>query len=119
MTPQLWAGEKESTGRASIYRGPILLAFDPRFNPGVAEDPPALTSPDPSAWPAPSRKGPHPDPAGRGEDGLRARRSLRLCQRGSRRVPLSLLAEGQWSRGRRVQPRAPVAKPPDRVESLM
>ena len=32
MTPHFWVGEKESRGRASIYRGPILLTYDRRFN---------------------------------------------------------------------------------------
>jgi DUF1680 family protein len=32
MRPRLWAGERESAGLASIYRGPILLTFDDRFN---------------------------------------------------------------------------------------
>jgi DUF1680 family protein len=45
LTPHLWAGERESSGRASIYRGPILLTYDPRFNPGKPVDPPPL---DPS-----------------------------------------------------------------------
>ncbi|WP_165229220.1 beta-L-arabinofuranosidase domain-containing protein [Aquisphaera insulae] len=42
MAPHVWAGEKESAGRVSVYRGPILLAFDPRFNPGRPADPPSL-----------------------------------------------------------------------------
>lgn len=32
MSPHYWAGEREYDGKASIYRGPILLAFDPFFN---------------------------------------------------------------------------------------
>jgi hypothetical protein len=32
MSPHFWAGEKGFEGKASIYRGPILLAYDPRFN---------------------------------------------------------------------------------------
>jgi hypothetical protein len=32
MRPRLWAGERESAGLTSIYRGPILMAFDRRFN---------------------------------------------------------------------------------------
>ena len=27
-----WPGEKQLAGRASLYRGPILLAYDPRFD---------------------------------------------------------------------------------------
>lgn len=29
---QFWAGERECEGKASIYRGPILLTYDRRFN---------------------------------------------------------------------------------------
>lgn len=32
FTLQYWAGERECTGKASVYRGPILLAYDRRFN---------------------------------------------------------------------------------------
>lgn len=32
MGPWLWAGEKECNGKASLYWGPILLAYDPRFD---------------------------------------------------------------------------------------
>lgn len=37
-----WVGERESEGRASLFRGPILLAYDSRFNPGLGDDPPSL-----------------------------------------------------------------------------
>jgi hypothetical protein len=40
MALHLWAGERECAGRASLYRGPILLAYDPRFNPHMPDDPP-------------------------------------------------------------------------------
>ncbi len=41
MTPRFWAGERESAGLTSIYRGPILLAYDRRFNTiDAAELPP-------------------------------------------------------------------------------
>lgn len=42
LTPHVWAGERESAGRASVYRGPILLTYDPRLNPGVPADPPLI-----------------------------------------------------------------------------
>ncbi len=32
MSLHYWAGEKQVGGLASIYRGPVLLAFDPAFN---------------------------------------------------------------------------------------
>lgn len=28
MSPHVWAGEQESAGRASVYRGPLLLAYE-------------------------------------------------------------------------------------------
>jgi len=33
LRPHFWVGEHECAGKASIYRGPLLLAYDPRFNP--------------------------------------------------------------------------------------
>jgi DUF1680 family protein len=42
LTPHVWAGERECAGRASIFRGPILLTYDPRFNPGTGDDPSPL-----------------------------------------------------------------------------
>lgn len=32
MSPHYWVGERESLGMASVYHGPILLAFDPVHN---------------------------------------------------------------------------------------
>jgi len=31
FSPHVWVGDRESAGKASLYRGPILLAFDPRY----------------------------------------------------------------------------------------
>ena len=39
LSPHVWTGERECAGRASIYRGPVLLTYDPRFNPGRPVDP--------------------------------------------------------------------------------
>ena len=38
----IWAGERECAGRASLFRGPILLTYDRRFNPGKPDDPPPI-----------------------------------------------------------------------------
>ena len=32
MSLHFWAGEREEEGKTSVYRGPILLAFDPAYN---------------------------------------------------------------------------------------
>jgi DUF1680 family protein len=42
LTPHVWVGERECAGRASVYRGPILLTYDPRLNPGKPADPMSL-----------------------------------------------------------------------------
>lgn len=38
-----WLGEREQAGKVSLYRGPILLAYDQRFNPMDPDDLPALS----------------------------------------------------------------------------
>lgn len=40
--PRAWAGEREAAGKASIYRGPLLLAHDPRFGGPDPSEAPAL-----------------------------------------------------------------------------
>jgi len=42
MSFHVWAGERECDGKASIYRGPILLAYDQRYNPMDPDDVPTL-----------------------------------------------------------------------------
>jgi uncharacterized protein len=42
MSLRAWAGEREAAGQASLYRGPLLLAYDRRCNPFDPEDLPAL-----------------------------------------------------------------------------
>jgi hypothetical protein len=35
MSPRAWAGERECAGKAAIYRGPLLLAYEPAGNAAV------------------------------------------------------------------------------------
>ena len=51
-----WAGEREAAGRASVYRGPLLLAYDQRLNaldpgPLLLDDRQRLNRLDPGALP--------------------------------------------------------------------
>jgi DUF1680 family protein len=41
MNLHFWIGDREESGRASLYRGPVLLAYDRRDHP-EADDPPAV-----------------------------------------------------------------------------
>jgi DUF1680 family protein len=58
MSPRVWAGEKEAAGKASLYHGPLLLAYDPRFD---KYDPRQTPAPDLSHAPERPVKSP-PDP---------------------------------------------------------
>ena len=48
MRPRLWVGEREAEGKISVYHGPILLAYDPRFD---SYDPTNLPMLDPNRPP--------------------------------------------------------------------
>lgn len=60
MSPMLWIGERDCEGKASIYHGPILMAYDPRYD---LYDPTILPSIDYSCEPVILRcDGPAPKP---------------------------------------------------------
>ncbi|MCC6730473.1 MAG: glycoside hydrolase family 127 protein [Chthonomonadales bacterium] len=61
MRPWLWVGEREAAGKASIYRGPLLLAYDPRFGVLSPEELPELQAGTTGAC-APERPGSTPRP---------------------------------------------------------
>jgi uncharacterized protein len=42
FSPRVWAGERECAGKASAYRGPVLLTWDRRFNDMDPADLPPL-----------------------------------------------------------------------------
>jgi DUF1680 family protein len=42
MTPHYWVGEQETLGTASIYRGPLLLAYDRCYNDMDPDDIPTM-----------------------------------------------------------------------------
>ncbi len=44
LSLHFWVGEKELTGKTSIYRGPILLAYDRYFNSMNLDDVPTLNA---------------------------------------------------------------------------
>ncbi len=46
MRPHWWVGEKECKGLVSLYRGPVLLTYDRRYNDMDPDDVPALDATD-------------------------------------------------------------------------
>ncbi|WP_435020452.1 beta-L-arabinofuranosidase domain-containing protein [Tundrisphaera sp. TA3] len=56
FAPRAWAGEREFAGKSSIYRGPLLLASDPRFDPADLPNLSAasLSTLAPVAWDGPA-----------------------------------------------------------------
>lgn len=46
LTPHFWRGEQQCQGLTSIYRGPILLAYDQRYNPHLSRPGSAGPIPD-------------------------------------------------------------------------
>ena len=42
MSPHYWAGRRQAEGKVSMYRGPILLAYDRRFNEMDPDEAPPL-----------------------------------------------------------------------------
>jgi hypothetical protein len=46
LTPHYWRGEKECSRLVSVYRGPILLAYDQRYNHHINNAHRSLVIPD-------------------------------------------------------------------------
>ncbi len=111
MTPRFWAGERESAGLTSIYRGPILMTYDRRFNAIDAAELPPLDATNLSGGPPAERVGPiAADAVDRVSGGRRAgRAAVRLRQRRRGRLGLSIVAQGRARPGIAVPPDQPCA----------
>jgi len=46
MSPHFWRGEKQCQGLVSVYRGPVLLAYDKRYNSNPVARQKLMTIPD-------------------------------------------------------------------------
>ena len=62
--PRIWIGEREAAGKVSVYRGPLLLAYDQRLNALDPDERPRWAG-RPSAGCASSRWPGRPARAGR------------------------------------------------------
>jgi hypothetical protein len=60
LSPRFWVGEQEAAGKVSLYHGPLLMAYDPRFD---TYDPTNLPHLDVFAAPAPVETPPNSGPA--------------------------------------------------------
>lgn len=79
MSPHFWQGGLDLGGKTSIYLGPILLAYDQRFNAASYQDAPKLDLNKLALEPVPCADGLYPAPLlllkAAGEDG----REVLLC----------------------------------------